>query len=176
MHIDMDCFFVSVSLLKHPELRGKPVAVTHSKGRSMPETNQESREYERAHYAKKMGTSEGFSKHEQMKGNMGTAASLSETSTGVPKATDRTQTADGDASRPPEKTRASFNSMAEIASCSYEARRAGVKNGMFMGTAKELCPELETIPYDFEGYQKVSRCLYETVARYVTFNVNKWQN
>jgi DNA repair protein REV1 len=31
MHIDMDCFFVSVGLRKHPELRGKPVAVTHSR-------------------------------------------------------------------------------------------------------------------------------------------------
>ena len=32
MHIDMDCFFVSVGLRTHPHLRGKPVAVTHSKG------------------------------------------------------------------------------------------------------------------------------------------------
>lgn len=33
MHIDMDCFFVSVGLRTNPHLRGKPVAVTHSKGR-----------------------------------------------------------------------------------------------------------------------------------------------
>lgn len=32
MHIDMDCFFVSVGLRSHPNLRGFPVAVTHSKG------------------------------------------------------------------------------------------------------------------------------------------------
>lgn len=32
MHIDMDCFFVSVGLRKYPHLRGQPVAVTHSKG------------------------------------------------------------------------------------------------------------------------------------------------
>ena len=32
MHIDMDCFFVSVGLRSHPHLRGLPVAVTHSKG------------------------------------------------------------------------------------------------------------------------------------------------
>ena len=34
MHIDLDCFFVSVSLLKHPDkvsLKGKPIAVTHAK-------------------------------------------------------------------------------------------------------------------------------------------------
>lgn len=32
MHIDMDCFFVSVGLRSRPQLRGLPVAVTHSKG------------------------------------------------------------------------------------------------------------------------------------------------
>lgn len=32
MHIDMDCFFVSVGLRNHPHLKGHPVAVTHSKG------------------------------------------------------------------------------------------------------------------------------------------------
>lgn len=31
MHIDMDCFFVSVGLRNRPELRGQPVAVTHAK-------------------------------------------------------------------------------------------------------------------------------------------------
>ncbi len=31
MHIDMDCFFVSVGLRSHPGLRGLPVAVTHAK-------------------------------------------------------------------------------------------------------------------------------------------------
>ena len=41
-------------------------------------------------------------------------------------------------------------SMSEIASCSYEARAAGIKNGMFMGSALKLCPDLQTIPYDFE--------------------------
>lgn len=32
MHIDMDCFFVSVALRERPELIGKPVAVTHARG------------------------------------------------------------------------------------------------------------------------------------------------
>lgn len=35
MHIDMDCFFVSVGLLTRPELSGLPVAVTHSSGEAM---------------------------------------------------------------------------------------------------------------------------------------------
>jgi DNA repair protein REV1 len=43
-------------------------------------------------------------------------------------------------------------SMSEIASCSYEAREVGVKNGMFMGSALRLCPDLQTIPYEFERF------------------------
>lgn len=35
MHIDMDSFFVSVELLDHPELRGKPVAIAHDSPRSV---------------------------------------------------------------------------------------------------------------------------------------------
>nr|CDJ88679.1 DNA-repair protein domain containing protein [Haemonchus contortus] len=31
-HIDLDCFFVSVALRDRPDLIGKPVAITHSKG------------------------------------------------------------------------------------------------------------------------------------------------
>ena len=38
---------------------------------------------------------------------------------------------------------------------------------MLMGRAKQLCPDLVTIPYDFDGYNTVSRILYNTVARWV---------
>lgn len=92
--------------------------------------------------------------------------------------------------------------MAEIASCSYEARyskificvsrssirttavillyvycmylkmdmfhcrQAGVRNGMFFGQAKQLCPELQSVPYDFHAYKEVALAMYETLARY----------
>jgi hypothetical protein len=46
--------------------------------------------------------------------------------------------------------------------------QAGVKNGMLFGRAKQLCPDLIPIPYDFEGYQRVSRILYNTVAGFVS--------
>ena len=100
MHIDMDCFFVSVSIKNYPHLKGLPVAVTHSKGKS-----------------------------------------------------DSNSTED-------------FNSYAEIASCSYEARAKGLKNGMFVGAGMKLCPELKTIPYNFEEYKKTAFILYNTVAKY----------
>ena len=96
MHIDMDCFFVSVSLRNYPDARGRPIGVAHAKGNKSDGTE----------------------------------------------------------------------SWSEIASCSYEAREKGVKNGMFVGPAKNLCPELMIIPYDFEGYQAVAKVLYDTVANY----------
>ena len=55
MHIDMDCFFVSVGLRKHPDLRGKPVAVTHSKGSGKnPHHNSESLKIEMSEYEKRL--------------------------------------------------------------------------------------------------------------------------
>lgn len=59
----------------------------------------------------------------------------------------------------------SASSLSEVASCSYEARAAGVKNGMYLGAALKLCPDLQTIPYDFQGYQQVSYQLYDILAR-----------
>lgn len=128
MHIDMDCFFVSVGLRNHPELRGKPVAITHARNGQIsnrPE-RRANREQEFALYSERLP--EGT--------------------------TSRIATIDGN------------SSMSEIASCSYEARKCGVRNGMFLGQAVKLCPELRTLPYDFEGYREVSHSLYETIASY----------
>ncbi|KAL2315547.1 DNA repair protein rev1 [Schizosaccharomyces pombe] len=48
----------------------------------------------------------------------------------------------------------------EIASCNYEARKFGIKNGMYVGTAKNLCPSLRVVDYDFGAYESVSREFY----------------
>ncbi|KAM8709694.1 hypothetical protein ACLKA7_016496 [Drosophila subpalustris] len=140
MHIDMDCFFVSVGLRKHPELRFLPVAVTHSKGGSaatdVPVHPQANRQVEQEMFAQR------FEKH--LHDNVLV-----------------------------DKVRNGFDkkmSLSEIASCSYEARAKGVRNGMFVGQALKLCPELKTIPYDFEGYREVAFALYDTVAQY-TLNI-----
>ncbi|ETS04407.1 DNA repair protein [Trichoderma reesei RUT C-30] len=51
----------------------------------------------------------------------------------------------------------------EIASCNYVARKFGVKNGMWMKRALELCPDLKVLPYDFPAYEEVSRQFYEAI-------------
>ena len=54
--------------------------------------------------------------------------------------------------------------MSEIASCSYEARAAGVRNGMFLGPARKLCPDIHCVPYQFEDYRQVSQKLYDILV------------
>lgn len=110
MHIDMDSFFVSVTLRDQPHLRGKPIAVCHA-GKGTSSTNEQ------------QGTS-------------------------------------------PKKPPSFFNSMSEIASCSYEARASGVRNGMFLGSARKLCPDIHCVPYQFEEYRKVSQRLYDILVTY----------
>ncbi|KAF3919527.1 hypothetical protein ABW20_dc0101464 [Dactylellina cionopaga] len=48
----------------------------------------------------------------------------------------------------------------EIASCNYIARESGVKNGMWMKGATELCPNLIVLPYDFPAYETASKAFY----------------
>uniref|UniRef100_L7M6W0 DNA repair protein REV1 n=1 Tax=Rhipicephalus pulchellus TaxID=72859 RepID=L7M6W0_RHIPC len=109
MHIDMDCFFVSVGLRTRPHLKGKPVAVCHGKT---------------------------------------SLASISSVSLNS------------------QTERSDLTSCSEVASCSYEARKAGVKSRMYLGQARKLCPGLVAIPYDFESYDEVSRILYDVVASF----------
>ncbi|GAA5990517.1 hypothetical protein JCM11641_006115 [Rhodosporidiobolus odoratus] len=98
MHCDLDCFFVSAGLTTRPELRRKPLAVCHARGKD------------------------------------GAEASTS-----------------------------------EIASCSYEAREKGVKNGMSLGRGRELCPNLQTIPFEFDHYKAISLKFYEILLSHATF-------
>jgi DNA repair protein REV1 len=51
----------------------------------------------------------------------------------------------------------------EIASCNYPARKFGVKNGMWMKRAQELCPDLKILPYDFPAYEEASRAFYDAI-------------
>ncbi|CAB9502627.1 DNA polymerase IV [Seminavis robusta] len=60
------------------------------------------------------------------------------------------------------------NSSSECATCNYEARKYGIKKGMFLGRAKQLCPNLVVLPYDFEGYQTVSAQVAVILQRYAS--------
>ena len=69
---------------------------------------------------------------------------------------------------PGAATAMNMTSMSEIASCSYEARSKGVRNGMFLGNARSKCPELVCVPYYFESYRTVSQKFYEILASYTS--------
>lgn len=133
MHIDMDCFFVSVSLVERSELRGLPVAVTHAKGNSSVKREGVDRGAEFGLYVKRWRGDNENSEDE------------------VQEIQPR-----------PTKIHGinEMDSMAEIACCSYEARSVGIKNGMLVGQALKMCPNLKLIPYNFEQYKQVAHTLY----------------
>lgn len=141
MHIDMDCFFVSVGLRSRPHLKGFPIAVTHSKGHNgnnLQNANGVDRKKEMELYIKR--------REEKYQIEVANGDDLDERIKTVP-LIDNTV------------------SLSEIASCSYEARKMGIKNGMFVGAALKLCPQLKTIPYDFDAYKEVANILYDTITQ-----------
>ncbi|PKU42179.1 dna repair protein rev1 [Limosa lapponica baueri] len=153
MHVDMDCFFVSVAIRNRPDLKGKPVAVTSNRGAGKaPLRPGANPQLEQQYYQNKLLN--------------GKAAEIR-----VP------DKMDSSVWEHPDSTHvngADFDltvlSMAEIASCSYEARQIGIKNGMFFGQAKKLCPNLQAVSYDFDAYKEVARTVYEILASY-THNI-----
>lgn len=48
----------------------------------------------------------------------------------------------------------------DVASCNYVARLKGVRNGLWLGNAMTLCPDLKVIDYDFNAYEKASHDFY----------------
>lgn len=57
------------------------------------------------------------------------------------------------------------DSTSECATCNYKAREYGVEKGMFLGRARELCPDLVVLQYDFEGYEEVSEQVADILHR-----------
>ena len=59
----------------------------------------------------------------------------------------------------------SSGSTSECATCNYHARTFGIKKGMFLGRAKQLCPNVIVLPYDFDGYEEVSEQVLSILHR-----------
>lgn len=54
----------------------------------------------------------------------------------------------------------------EISSANYEARKHGVGASMFISRAKELCPGIIVVPYEFDKYEVVSEKVYRILLKY----------
>ena len=137
VHIDLDCFFVSVSLRDKPHLRGKPVAVTHAK---------------LLHDNCKQSNADTTQNEDDSKPVINHSISHDEQSEG--------------GGRNLSHSHVPLDSTSDIASCSYKAREAGVSNGMLVGAALKKCPDLILLPYDFESYRAVSQIFYEILLQY----------
>ena len=55
---------------------------------------------------------------------------------------------------------------ADIASANYVARSFGIRNGMWIGRAKELCPHLRVVGYQFPLYEAISRSLFQILLSF----------
>mmetsp|Transcript_34077 Transcript_34077/g.82417 ORF Transcript_34077/g.82417 Transcript_34077/m.82417 type:complete len:1316 (-) Transcript_34077:356-4303(-) len=60
----------------------------------------------------------------------------------------------------------SQNSSSELSTCNYIARKHGIRKGMFLGDAIQLCPDLVVLPYDFEGFEEVSGIVADQLHEY----------
>lgn len=65
-----------------------------------------------------------------------------------------------------QHTQGGASSTSEIASASYEARGFGIKNGMSLQQARKLCPDVVTIPYEFDKYRELSLEFYTILMSY----------
>ncbi|GAB4820844.1 hypothetical protein N2152v2_007890 [Parachlorella kessleri] len=61
---------------------------------------------------------------------------------------------------------ASAKGTGEVSSANYEARKYGVSASMFIARAKELCPQLIVVPYEFDKYEEACEQVYRVLLKY----------
>ncbi|KAM5182008.1 DNA repair protein REV1 [Mantella aurantiaca] len=159
IHVDMDCFFVSVGIRHRPDLKGRPVAVTSNRGSGKVCSREGANPQLEMEYYQNNILKRKTDKEQSDQSNV---ESIQINGLDQGSARDNPISAQKD----DMKLDISQLSLAEIASCSYEARQAGVRNGMMFGKAKQLCPDLQVVSYDFDAYKEVSMTLYKTLASY----------
>ncbi|KAL9642009.1 hypothetical protein ABK040_004063 [Willaertia magna] len=54
----------------------------------------------------------------------------------------------------------------DVSAANYIARKFGVKSGMWMKQARELCPDLVVMPYEFEKYEQTANQVNEILQKY----------
>ena len=65
------------------------------------------------------------------------------------------------------------SSTCELSTCNYHARKFGIKKGMFLRKALQLCPQLKVLPYDYQGYEEVSLKVENILQSYASqYNAN----
>nr|CCA18314.1 DNA repair protein REV1 putative [Albugo laibachii Nc14]CCA18413.1 DNA repair protein REV1 putative [Albugo laibachii Nc14] len=72
-------------------------------------------------------------------------------------------------SKPVAVAHSSNAGSSEISSCNYLARSFGLRAGMFMNTARELCPDLVVLPYSFDAIEEASMDIYAIFFQHTPF-------
>ena len=73
---------------------------------------------------------------------------------------------DGNSSAQDGNAQGGQKSYSELSTCNYSARKYGVKKGMFLHRARQLCPSLVVLPYDYDGYEEVSSLVSDVIHQH----------
>ena len=73
---------------------------------------------------------------------------------------------DGNSSAQDGNAQGGKKSYSELSTCNYNARKYGVKKGMLLHQARQLCPSLIVLPYDYDGYEEVSSLVFDVIHQH----------